>query len=374
MVIRSTIIVTAILLSSTGIALANSVNAEALNLASQKNFTQALDLLSQQSQFEQSQYEHKFLRARILSWAGRYSEAHQELGFLLASNPENPDVRVALGNLHYYQGNLDAAQTEFENVLADYPDYTDAQTGLSNLEKARQAKTTSDVNRWRIDGGLGGSDFDISDLPEWNDQFLRVEYTSDRFSYHSSVQRFKQFGTTDIQLKAGIADAIRGGVDWGLELGITPDSDFRPDYSIGGRLGQTIDALDGVVLYPNINYKFDKYSTAKIHTIQPDITAYLENGTILTGRLIATLQASEPDQLGWLVEGRQPVSSKLQLRAGYAQAPEAIDGFVISTTSLFGGLTYNVHDDLDIHFNLSRDDREDSFIRKSANVSFTYKR
>jgi hypothetical protein len=95
---------------------------------------------------------------------------------------------------------------------------------------------------------------------------------------------------------------------------------------------------------------------------------------VLNGRLIATFQDDEQDLLGWLVEGRVPVAERLELRAGYADAPEAIDGLAISTQSLFGGLTYALRDDLDIHINLARDDRENSFVRNSANVGFTYKR
>ena len=90
--------------------------------------------------------------------------------------------------------------------------------------------------------------------------------------------------------------------------------------------------------------------------------------------MIGTFQEIGDDNVGWLIEGRQPFTDRLQLRAGYAQAPEDINGFAITTKSLFGGVPYSVRDDLDLHLNLSRDDREDSFVRESANVSFTYKR
>jgi len=131
---------------------------------------------------------------------------------------------------------------------------------------------------------------------------------------------------------------------------------------------------DGTVLYPNVIYRFDDYDTGSIHNIQPGLVAYLDGGIVLTGRMIATLQDSEDNQIGWLAEGRVPVTEKLQLRAGYADAAEAIDGLAISTQSVFGGLTYKVRDDLDVHINLARDDREDIYIRNSANVGFTYKR
>lgn len=383
MSIRTAIIAASILLSTPHLALANTVNSQALDLASNQNFSQALNLLSSQSQLEQSTYEHRFLKARILSWDGQYTEAHRDLSSLLTEHPGNPDLHLALGNVEYYKGDLDAAQSQYEIVLSRAPGYTDAQNGLANVQKARDSQKTreskpddSGKKHWRIDGGIGGSYFDedANELSEWNDQFLRVEYSPENFSYHASTQRYDRFGTSDIELRAGIADAVRGGWDWGVEVGGTPNADFRPDYSIGGRLGRTLNLENGIVLYPNVNVKYDDYSTGDIQTVLPDLTAYFDNGLILTGRLIATFQDDEDDQLGWLVEGRKSVTDRLQLKIGYARAPEAVDGLAITTESLFGGLTYAVRDDLDLHLNLSRDDREDVYVRNSANVSFTYKR
>lgn len=377
MAIRSAIIAASILLSTPHLALANTVNSQALDLASNQNFSQALDLLSGQSEIEQSTYNHRFLKARILSWDGQYAKARRELSSLMTEHPGNPDLHLVLGNLEYYQGNLDEAQTQYEITLRRAPNYTDAKNGLANVQKARESKTDdSRKNHWRIDGGIGGSYFndDDDELSEWNDQFLRVEYSPENFSYHGSIQRYDRFGTSDIELRAGIADAVRGGWDWGLEVGGAPDAEFRPDLSLGGRLGRTINLENGLVLYPSVNFRHDDYSTGNIQTLQPDLTVYLAKGTILTGRLIATFQDSEDDQLGWLIEGRKSVTDRFQFRAGYARAPEAVDGLAITTESLFGGLTYAVRDDLDIHFNLNRDDREDVYVRNSANVSFTYKR
>ena len=123
-----------------------------------------------------------------------------------------------------------------------------------------------------------------------------------------------------------------------------------------------------------MTYRYDDYASGAIHNISPELTAYFDKELVLTGRLIGTLQAGEEDQLGWLVQGRKRLSDRIQVNAGYANAPEAVDGFAISTESVFGGVTYSVREDLDIHLNLVRDDREDTYIRKGVNVGFTYKR
>ncbi|WP_026942873.1 YaiO family outer membrane beta-barrel protein [Hellea balneolensis] len=359
-------------------ALANQVNDRAMELAGQQKFDEALVLLSQQDSALVTGYEHRFLKARILSWAGKYAQAESVLNSLIAEDPDNPDLRLAMGNLNYYQGRLKEAERDYQQVLKDYPDYQDARNGLANVRKAQDAAQRdlgfAGDHVWRIDGGVGLSDFDRDDIPEWDDQFLRVEYSPHSLAYHGSAQRYKRFGITDIEFKAGIADAVRGGWDWGLEAGFTPNATFRPDFNFGGRLGRAIQTQKGTTFYPQLTYSYDDYAAGVIHNIQPGLTSYLDNGLVLSGRLIATLQEAEKDQLGWLIEGRAPIADRWQIRAGYANAPEAIDGIAITTKSFFGGLTYMVSDDLDLHLNLARDDREDSFVRTSGNVGFTYKR
>ena len=353
-------------------AWANSINAQALDLAGQEKFDQALALLSQQDVSLKSGYDHRFLKSRILSWAGQYEAARTELNTLMREYPNDADLLLVMGNLEYYQGNLNAAEKQYQSVLAIAPDYQDARNGLETIRKARTASKGTGL--WRIDGNLGLADFNGGDIPSWDEQFLRAEYSPGDLAYHGSVQRYRRFDQTDIELKSGISDAVRGGWDWGLEAGVTPNSTFRPKLSLGGRVGRAIKIENGTVFYPNLTYRYDDYTANNIQTIQPGLITYLENGIVLTGRLITTLQDNEDDQLGWLVEGRMPVTDDLEVRAGYANAPEAINGLAIDTQSFFGGLTYKAQDNLDIHLNLASDDRENSFVRNSANVGFTYRR
>ena len=355
-------------------AFAQDSNARALELAGAQKYDQALALLSAQDRAVQQGYDHRFLEARILSWAGRYPEARAEIDSLLIDYPGNADVMLALGNLEYYQGNLKAAERQYQAVLAIAPNYTDAQNGLTNVRKARAAARNRGGYRWRFDGGVGVSDFDVDGLSDWNEQFLRAERVSGDLAYSGSVTRYDRFDMTDVQFGLGVSDAVRGGFDWGLDFGLTPDSDFRPDLSLGGRAGYAISAYGGTVYHFGTSVRYDDYDTGDILTIQPELKAYLENGVVLTGRLISTFQSQEDDQLGWLVDGLVPINDRLRVKAGYARAPEAINGVAITTESLFGGVSYQVREDLDLHLNLARDDREDIYIRDSLNVGFTHKR
>ena len=144
-------------------AWANAINTQALELAGQKNYTEALKLLEGQSPALQAGYEHRFLKARILSWAGDYDAAQAELDALIARHPGNPDVQLALGNLAFYQSELTNAERYYQAVLDQYPNYQDARTGLENVRKAQSAETIL-KKKWRIDGSFSVTDLTQDDL------------------------------------------------------------------------------------------------------------------------------------------------------------------------------------------------------------------
>lgn len=341
-----------------------------------KDFDQALELISQKTLIEQNTFDQRFLKARILSWKGDHRAARRALDTLMADFPGNDDVTFASGNLEYYQGNLKKADAIFTDILQRNPNYTDVAVARENVRKAQRTKRPYN---WRIDGGAGLSSFDETDLNNWNNQYLRAEYTPDNVAYHAKVQNYRRFGQNNVQFEAGIADAKREDWDWGLAAGFTPSADFRPEFHIGGRVGRKIKLDNGPTLVTTLHYRYDQYTEAKIHNISPEVTAYFQNGSRLTGRVINTVQSNESDQTGWLVSGSYPVSKKWTLNGGYAKAPEAvdnpnaIDSLVVTTKSIFGGVSYAVSPQLDLHVNVVRDDRQDTYIRNAVNVGFTQK-
>lgn len=63
-------VLVALFLSST--ATASEISSRAMDLAGVQKFEQALELLSTASLETKNGYDHRFLKARILSWAGKY--------------------------------------------------------------------------------------------------------------------------------------------------------------------------------------------------------------------------------------------------------------------------------------------------------------
>ncbi len=344
---------------------------EAMNFAGNQDFDSALQLLALQSAETQSTYDVRFTRARILSWDKQYDEAAREFDRLMLDYPGNPDIQNAYGYLEYYRGNYDRADNLFNKVLAAYPGYEDARTGLKRTQDARDEFRRNN-HRWRLDVNGGTSSFDNGQA-DWNYQSARAERQLDDVAVHGGVTRYERFGMTDVELIGGVRSNTDSAWDWQLEAGFTPSSDFRPETGAKARLGRTIETAGDTVIHASLGYHIDDYkTTGTVQQLTPQLTAYLDNDIVLNGRLIHVMQDGISDT-GWMVSGSAPVADRLSLRAGYANAPETVNGITIDTESIFGGVTYSVTNSLDLHATYTLDDRENTYKRDALNVGITQK-
>jgi len=348
------------------------ISSQSLALAGQENHSAAITLIAAQPDEIRNSYDVRFAKARILAWAGDYQASAAAYDALMSDFPGNPDIQNGYGYLEYYRGNLDAAENHFSSVLASYPGYQDARDGLGRVAAARADEKANDY-RWRIDLNAGLSSFD-NDQQDWNNQSVRVEHVPGSIAFYGSAARFERFGSDDIQLMAGARSNNDADWDWELGAGITPSADFRAELTGLARMGYKYELDGGTVLHGSLGYQIDDYqATGTVHQITPQVIAYLENGMVLSARLIHVMQGGESSQTGFLASGLTPVTNRLNARAGYANAPEAINGIVIDTESLFGGLSFRINENLEVHGTYTRDNRENIYIRDGFNVGLTQK-
>ncbi len=110
----------------------------AKDLAEQKQFERALIILGNVKPEDAGSYDVRFLRARIMSWAGQHDGAEYIFSGLWQEFPQDADIMVSYGYLKYYKGEHRTAEALFSQVLARYPGYTDAQDGLRRVRLAMQ--------------------------------------------------------------------------------------------------------------------------------------------------------------------------------------------------------------------------------------------
>ena len=342
---------------------AEAVSVQAIDLASDKKYDAALTLIEAQTDDIRNSHALRFAKARILSWAGQYLEAGRAYSALRRDFPNDPDVQVGQAYLEYFRGNLRDAENSFETVLARHPGYRDARTGLRAVKRAKR-----DHKPWKLDTGLSWSSFENSENSDWTEQFLRAERRIGKIAVSGQVNRYERFDLTDMSYQLMLASHLTENWDWRVSAGITPGADFRPKHFGSAGLGYSFNRADGTTIRTALGYRIDDYDAATIHTISPDLEVYFENGISLTSRLIKVLQSGEDDLSGWLLSGYGPINEDLGVRLGVARAPETVNGEAVQTESLFAGVRWNFTDLTSLNLDVSRDDREDSYIRNTYSV------
>ena len=342
---------------------AETVSAQAIELAADKKYDAALALIESQPGKFQNSYTIRYAKARILSWSGQYLEAGRAYNSLRRDFPNDPDVQVGQAYLEYFRGNLRDAEDSFEAVLTCHPGYRDARTGLRAVKRAKR-----DNKPWKLDTGLSWSSFEDSQNSDWTEQFLRAERRINNIAVSGQINRFERFDLTDMSYQLMLGSHLTENWDWRISAGLTPGADFRPKHFGTAGLGYSFNRADGTTIRTALGYRIDDYDAATIHTINPDIEIYFENGFSITTRLIKVLQSGEDDLTGWLLSGYGPVSDDLGVRLGVARAPETVNGEAVQTESLFAGLRWNFTDLTSLNLDVSRDDREDSYIRNTYSV------
>jgi len=349
-----------------------TVSTQAVAMASTEDHAGALAYIAAQDENIRESYEVRFTKARILSWSGDHGDAAREYEALLRDYPGNPDILNGYGYLEYYRENLDAAEGHFNQVLLDYPGYKDSSDGLNRVKRARLDRLGTDY-RWRIDLSGGISSFN-NDLDNWNEQSIRAEYVPGEIGFFGSATRYERFGYDDIQFMAGARSNTDKDWDWEVGLGVTPDADFRAELTGMARAGYKLDFVNDSVVHASLGYQIDDYAlVGQVHQISPQLVTYLDNGAVVTTRLVHVRQDGEDAQTGFLTSGLYPLTTRLDVRAGYAQAPEAVNGIVVDTESLFGGFSYRLSEHIQLHGTFARDDRKGVYIKDGFNVGLTQK-
>jgi hypothetical protein len=142
------------------------------------------------------------------------------------------------------------------------------------------------ATRWSLDldGSYGRVEGPQAD---WRSGSLRPRYrASDSRAVSAGIEAAHRFGRSDVHLEVGIDQAVSERARVYLNLGATPDADFRPRYQIGA--GGSLRIRDGshaTVL--TLDARQAEYAAGDVQTISPGIEQYLAGGRIwLTARWI----------------------------------------------------------------------------------------
>ena len=214
--------------------------------------------------------------------------------------------------------------------------------------------------KWRLDVGNEVSDL-TNGLGDWTDSSAGLAYRlSPRTTISGHARLATRFGYTDVQIEGRIDQAFTPAFSAYALAAATPDADFLARYSIGAGASWQVVAPAKAFgpLSFNIDARYDDFADTSVTSIQPWVQGYILDGRLgLSARWVHAQDDIGTRADGYVLRADLAVTPRLNVFAGYADAPEIDDGALIPTRSVFGGISFDVSDTLTLHASAAHEQR-----------------
>lgn len=313
--------------------------------------------------------------------AGDAERAADLLRRVVTSEPLNADAQLQLGLALLALNRLDEAEGAFRRTLELAPAYADARIGLARVEQRRgnaaaalaalepvdptsaeaaelrqRISAGASEAKWRLD--IDGSYSAIDEQADWREGSIRLAHRASAATLVSGgVEISRRFGLRDVYGEMRVDHRFSQALSGYVLAGATPNADFRPEWQIGaGGSVRVAAGANPTVL--TLDARQARYSAGDIQTLNPGVEQYVMNGRAwLSARWINLFDEDGEHRGGWLVRGDWMTTPRLRLFLGASDAPDVTEGVVTDTFSLFGGLSYDVGDDMVLRASLAHEDR-----------------
>ncbi|TPK97633.1 MULTISPECIES: YaiO family outer membrane beta-barrel protein [unclassified Mesorhizobium] len=323
-------------------------------------------------------------KVRLAIWQGDTPRARALIDEALASAPDNAEALDLDGRIALLEGDNRRAGQSFQRVLALEPKNAEALVGIGDVrraegddEAARQAYTqalaiepgSADIEqrlavppprKWRLDLGSEVSDL-TNGLGDWTDSSAGLAYRlSPRTTISGHTRLATRFGRTDVQIEGRIDQVLTPAFSAYALAAVTPDADFLARYSIGAGASWQVVAPANAFgpLSLNIDARYDDFADTSVTSIQPWIQGYVLDGRLgLSARWVHAEDDTGTRADGYVLRADLAVTERLNVFAGYADAPEIDDGALVPTRTVFGGLSFDVSDPLTLRASVAHEER-----------------
>ena len=323
-------------------------------------------------------------KVRLAIWQGDTARARVLVDDVLATAPDNVEALDLDGRIALLEADYTRAAQSFQRALALEPRKAEALVGIGDVRRAagddeaarqayRQALTiepgSADIGqrlavppprKWRLDVGNEVSDL-TNGLGDWTDSSAGLAYRlSPRTTISGHARLASRFGRTDVQMEGRIDQAFTPAFSAYALAAVTPDADFLARYSIGAGASWQVVAPAKAFgpLSLNIDTRYDNFADTSVTSIQPWMQAYILDGRLgLSARWVHAEDDIGTRANGYVLRADLAVTPRFNLFGGYADAPEIDDGALVSTRTVFGGISFEVSDPLTLRASIAHEER-----------------
>ncbi len=336
----------------------------------EQRFDEAAGLLTRASRLQPANADIWVQLGFALSAAGRRQEARAAFEQAVLLAPAYADAHRGLARLAFWRGDLEEAGQLLATARGLDP--RNEETALLERQVAR-ARAASDRS-WRLDLGASASDLS-GDLPSWKEGTVQLSRkVSPDVRVAAAVRTAERFGAADSYFEARIDYRLNPKIRTWLFAGSTPFADFLPVSALG--IGASAEAGHGQGWFgPSVlsgEFAYYHYRGDDVIRINPAVQLYLLEGRAwVTLQIIATSSQIAGWSSGYVARGDLQLNDRLRIFAGYGDAPDLSDGEIISSRSLFGGMSIAISDRVSAVLSLTRTGLKGAYWRNEAGLGIS---
>jgi YaiO family outer membrane protein len=300
------------------------------------------------------------------AYAQRYDAAIATLREARALAPEDLDIRAALARAYLWSGERDAARSELAVIESRDPANAELAAIRGQLARAEDLQPSRPRRGVFANQGVARVSLDNGPDRTWSTTTLGVFGQVGRGTNLSFEGEREDRGTAvDTHLLARIDQQLSKGWRGHIAAAVTPDADFREQWSIRG--GLEADVGRRLTLLADVRHA--DYGTTQVTMLEPGVRV-----SVPALRTSATLRMSNlwdeqgKHRSGWSARIDTETRGGTALFGGVASYPDTEAGITRRVRSAFLGAAIPVSEGVMIRATGEYERRRDSYIRKGVSL------
>ncbi len=233
------------------------------------------------------------------------------------------------------------------------------------------ANLDDDHPKWSISFLQEISDVSGSTQPNWYDSQLALDYSPDRSAaYRIELDRSQRFGRSDYVVAAEGNWRVADNASAYLAISVSPTANIKEKWSLrsGGGLGL------GSGIEISGDARISRYSTGTRFSLKPALafTTPDDRLTISAG-WINLWEPNGKRFQGWTSRVSLKPNHQLRILGGFARYPEVETGTARQLQSSYAAITFELANNIDATFGVTRDKYENAFSRRSLSIGVSWR-
>ncbi|MGI9377003.1 MAG: YaiO family outer membrane beta-barrel protein [Tsuneonella suprasediminis] len=299
----------------------------------------------------------------------RYEEAISTLREAQVLAPDDQDIALALGRARLWSGDIGGAREEAARIRMADPNNVE----LPALEQAIERTSTAPggrragvaVGQAISTVAIGGSD------RTWRNTTVAVDVpVGSAWTIVGDADVEDRSGVADTRLSLRLDRRLGGGNSVYLAGSVTPDADFREDWSL--KAGAVVTLTPNLVA--SLDLRHADYGTTNVTVAEPGVRIQSGDGAYALSLHSINLWAEgNVHQSGWSLRGQVPLPKSATLSLGASTYPDTEAGITRRVRGAFVGVVVPLSDRVTLRVVGDHEQRVDTYRRTGIAVSLHWR-